>query len=131
VTPHPLHAKPWQWRALHSYFVDAVLSQEAPDPRDHIIALCGGITADAFRESIARGRLRVRSLLDDGGELVYRVEILADDGWCGLVRPPAGALGFDPADVLPHEQALWRELFEAEGIPDPDQDPPSDDDSEA
>ncbi len=105
-----------QWRALHSYWFDAVLSQD-DDLVDVIANRCGGLGFTAFLRSLHVGRLQIRSLLNDSGELVYRVEILGDDGkWHGVVSPPATVLGIDPAEALPLEQALWvRDLREQLG----------------
>ncbi len=106
------------WRALHSFWVDAVLRQH-PDNRDAIIKLCGGLTIEDFRRSIVSGCQRVRSLFDDDGRLAYRVEILADAGWVGVVRPPATALGINPDEALPFEEQVWKQDLEAQGISDP------------
>lgn len=112
-----------QWRLLHSYIVDSILGQDGEDERMGLVIVFGGLTCRNIVDAINRGeRARVRSLLDDDGVLVYRVEVKIDDGtWQGLCRPPAHALGFDVDDALAAEQWLWRVNAQREGLPpDPD-----------
>lgn len=108
-----------QWRLLHSYIVDSILSQPGQDERLGLTAVFGGLSSEKICRSLTEeSRTRVRSMLDDEGMLVYRVEVLTDFGtWEGLCRPPAHALGFDVDDALAAEQWLWKLNATRDGLP--------------
>lgn len=87
------------WRVLHSYVVDAVVHQE-PEVADDIVALMGGLTLQAFHEAcFTTGFARVRSDIRED-QLIYRVEVKADDGYLTLTRPTAAALGIEDTPEL-------------------------------
>jgi hypothetical protein len=79
--------------------VDAVLDQE-PDNYAAIVTLMGGLSCQAFVHAVYRtGFARIRSSIEDD-RLVYRVQLKADDGWVGLCRATATALGFEDTPEL-------------------------------
>lgn len=106
------------WRALHSYVVDAILVQHE-DNRAALLHLMGGLSLEAFMNSIYTGFARIRSVIEDD-VLKYLVEVHSDLGWAVLVRPPAEVLGIkDTPELRDEEIALHaRHMLRDLGIED-------------
>jgi hypothetical protein len=118
---NPNRATEQQWRLLHSYVVDGVLSQDE-DECTGVQIVIGGLSLRSFMESIADGsRVRVRPLLDDYLDIVFRVEVLTDFGdWQGLTRPPAEALGVSPDEAFAALEDWFRRNPDDLLPPDPE-----------
>jgi hypothetical protein len=118
---NPTHATEQQWRLLHSYVVDGVLNQDE-DNCQGIQIVIGGLSLRSFMEAISEGsRVRVRPLIDDHGDIVFRVEVFTDLGdWQGVTRPPAEALGLHPDEAFAALEDWFRRNPDGDLPPDPE-----------
>jgi hypothetical protein len=96
------------WRALHSYFTDALLRQEE-EVAGAIVNRLGGAMFEAFFDAMRAGEfLRVLDEISDDGHAMFRVEVLTDtQGWRGVVHVLASRVGFDQAEADIAGAAAW------------------------